>query len=65
MSPFTSTFSQRFTNSSSPSVDNTPLIDAIARWWGGSEGLVTAKLLDAPYDATAEVTYGLLVDLLW
>ncbi|KAJ7262979.1 hypothetical protein C8J57DRAFT_1231580 [Mycena rebaudengoi] len=61
MSPFAYTFTQRFTNSCSKSVDSTALIDPLAKRW---ERLVTTKLLDAPRRATAEATCVSLVALM-
>ncbi|KAJ7265253.1 hypothetical protein C8J57DRAFT_1622380 [Mycena rebaudengoi] len=52
---------RRFASSSSKSIDDTIPIDALTRWW---EGLVTAKLLDAPHKATAEATCSSLVAVL-
>ncbi|KAJ7236323.1 hypothetical protein C8J57DRAFT_1479216 [Mycena rebaudengoi] len=42
-------------------IDDTIPIDTLTRWW---EGLVTAKLMDAPHNATAEATCSSLVAVL-
>ncbi|KAJ7256732.1 hypothetical protein C8J57DRAFT_1721450 [Mycena rebaudengoi] len=51
-----------------PSLKNTRVteqIEELARWWGGSESLVTAKLLDAPREATADsATWASLINFL-